>query len=54
MQTVKWIEMVRLAPTAAEKPSTFDNEKVRGTVNSSLMRSAFVFDYTTSGALTIL
>lgn len=43
MQTVKWIEMVRLGPTAAEKPSTYDDEKVRGTVNSNLMRSAFAF-----------
>lgn len=28
MQTMKWIEMVRLGPTAAETSSTFDSDKV--------------------------
>lgn len=29
MQTMKWIEMVRLGPTSPERSSTFDSDKVR-------------------------
>lgn len=28
MQTMKWIEMVRLGPTTAERSTTFDGDKV--------------------------
>ena len=29
MQTMKWIEMVRLGPTSPERSTTFDSDKVR-------------------------